>query len=239
MTSTAPTGSPVDFVSLRSAGTHQRSWVFPLGNTGYQFVAQGNKLAARVSLMISYSLSRACRFLLEQPNGSMAPAHPRLEPLMREHKIWKQGIWGGAWADDKTKTTPKRHLLFSNDLRLLRELGIASARLSKEELNSMCGEPLTKRTKHADGSTSWTGDKEKLRASQWGPQLICCHMFSSTITQLCSIIDLLILIHHGRAYHSQFGGHLAQMTLQMKKPDWEVRATTFLQLSYYCLYMCN
>lgn len=163
----------VSIAALRSAGTHQRSWVFPLGNAGYNFVSCGNKLAARVSLMIIYSLSFACRFLLEQPNGSMAPAHPRLEPLMSQHRIYKQGIWGGAWADDRSKTTPKRHILFSNDIRLLRELGIASAHLSKEELNNMCGEPLTKRSKKADGSTSWTGDKKRLQASQWGPKNLC------------------------------------------------------------------
>lgn len=128
--------------------------------------------------MVIYSLSFACRFLLEQPQGSKAEAHPRLESIMQEHRIYKQGVWGGAWADDKSKTTPKRHILFSNDVQLLRELGLAGACLSKEALNKMCGEPLPKKIKKADGSTAWTGDKQRLSASQWGPELPVVNIFA-------------------------------------------------------------
>lgn len=37
-----------------------------------------------------------------------------------------------------------------------------------------------------------------------------------------------------RAYHSQFGGHVAQLTLQMKKGDWEVRRVIVSFLISYC-----
>lgn len=175
----------------RSAATHERSWIFPLGNKGYRFVSLGNKLAARVSLMVIYSLSFAARFLLEQPQGSKAEVHPRLEELMTEHRIYKQGVWGGAWADDRSRTTPKRHILYSNDIQLLRELGLAGASLSKEDLNKMRGEPLAKKTKKADGSTAWTGDKQRLSASQWGPQLACVFGWSNCcgmiVRQTCSL----------------------------------------------------
>lgn len=116
--------------------------------------------------MVTYSLSFGARFLLEQPQGSKAEVHPRLESLMKEHRIYKQGVWGGAWADDRSQTTPKRHILYSNDIKLLRELGLAAASLKKEDLNKMCGEPLTKKIKKADGTTAWTGDKQRLSASQ-------------------------------------------------------------------------
>lgn len=140
--------------------------------------------------MVIYSLSASCRFLLEQPQGSLAPLHPRLEPLMQEHRIYKQGVWGGAWADDTATTTPKRHLLFSNDIQLLRELGLAAAHLSKDELNNMCGEPLTKKTKRADGSTAWTGDKQRLSASQWGSQFGLMFVLGSSVLRghLCNLM---------------------------------------------------
>jgi hypothetical protein len=40
----------------RSSGTHQRSILFPAGNARYSFVAAGNRLAARFTLIILYSL---------------------------------------------------------------------------------------------------------------------------------------------------------------------------------------
>ena len=178
--------------------------------------------------MVTYSLSFACRFLLEQPNGSLASVHPRLEPLMSEHRIFKQGVWGGAWADDRSKTTPKRHILFSNDIRLLREFVLAGASLSKEELNRMCGEPLTKKSKKADGSTAWTGDKKRLSASQWGPKFGVASTLPYTTCQWTLVVNESMMPHalpwanSGRAYHPNFGGHLAQLKLQMNKGDWEV-----------------
>ena len=174
-----PTGY-CDFLSSkkwpRSSGTHQRSILFPHGNRNYNFVRDGNRLASRFVLLIYYSLAHMCRFLLEQPGGSTAELYPRLSKLMSLLKIWKTQIWGGAYATDRREATPKRHLLYSNDRRLLQELNQASGHLGREELAEFGGDPLVKRYKKADGSTGWTGNGETLTKSQSQTQDIsrCC-----------------------------------------------------------------
>ena len=157
---------------LRAAGTHGRSWLFPEGNRGYNFVRFGNRLASRVVLLMYYSLSLLCRFLLEQPQGSRAPAHPRLDCFFKEQNIFTLGIWGGAYATNRSTTTPKRHWLWSNDEQLLSELGLAAGHLTAADLSSMEGDPLVKRRKKEDGSTSWSGIKERLHESQCGPEFL-------------------------------------------------------------------
>lgn len=157
---------------LRAAGTHGRSWLFPEGNRGYNFVRFGNRLASRVVLLMYYSLSLLCRFLLEQPQGSRAPAHPRLDSFLNQQNIFTLGIWGGAYATDRATTTPKRHWLWSNDEKLLSELGLAAGHLTAADLSSMEGDPLVKRRKKEDGSTSWSGIKERLHESQRGPKFL-------------------------------------------------------------------
>lgn len=95
-------------ILLRSAGTHQRSVLFPLGNIGYSFVLQGNKLASRTCLLIMYSMSMLSRILLEQPQNSMLFQHPRVEALFRDYPIWRTEIWGGAYGNPE-ECTAKRH----------------------------------------------------------------------------------------------------------------------------------
>lgn len=118
----------------------------------------------------------SCRFLLEQPGGSIVDLHPRLQYLVSIQCIFKTGIWGGSYATDKEKATPKRHELYSNDERLLRELNAAAGHLSKEELQSFGGQ-LVKRQKRDDGREAWTGLKGAMTDSQRGPQkcfLLAC-----------------------------------------------------------------
>lgn len=157
------------FMELRSRGTHERSILFPEGNAKYGFVQAGNRLAARFTLVILYSLSMSCRFLLEQPGGSVVDLHPRLQYLMRIGCVFKTGIWGGSYATDKETATPKRHELYSNDQRLLRELSAAAGHLSKEELQSFGGQ-LVKRQKRDDGREAWTGLKGAMTDSQLDTQ---------------------------------------------------------------------
>lgn len=95
-------------ILLRSAGTHQRSVLFPLGNIGYSFVLQGNKLASRTCLLIMFSMSMLSRILLEQPQNSMLFQHPRVEALFRDYPIWRTEIWGGAYGNPE-ECTAKRH----------------------------------------------------------------------------------------------------------------------------------
>lgn len=152
---------------LRSSGTHQRSILFPEGNKRYSFVSAGNKLAARFCLLILYSLAQGCRFLLEQPAGSFLSLFPRLQKLL-EFQIFQTTFRGGAYSADRSTSTPKRHICYSNDRRLLQELSQAAGHLSRDDLQEFSGQATTKRRRKEDGSVSWTGNKEALTNTQWG-----------------------------------------------------------------------
>ena len=154
------------FVALPvvACSTHQRDIISPRGREEYQFVADGNLMASRVSLLIYYSLARNCRWLLEQPQGSAAELYPRLQEIFSRYDIFKAGIWGGAYADAKDTATPKRHWLYSNDEMLLRRLSLAAGVLSKEELAEFGGEPTMKKSRKGEKDT-YTGVKANLEAS--------------------------------------------------------------------------
>ena len=70
------------YIGPRSRGTHGRDFWRPLGNCGYGFVAVGNLLACRCILLIYVAVSRGLKFILEQPDGSALPLHPRWEELL-------------------------------------------------------------------------------------------------------------------------------------------------------------
>lgn len=150
--------------SPRSAGSHQRSILFPLGNIGFQFVRCGNGLASRVALLALYSLSRGCLFAIEQPQGSCAQLHPRLSDLLRMYDIWHSAFWGGKYG---TEGTAKRHWLYSNGRTFLHRLNSLAGHMSVLERESLRGESLVKRVRNSDGTWSWSGDKDKMKASQF------------------------------------------------------------------------
>lgn len=72
---------------IRSRGTHGRDSLFPLGNTGYGFVKLGNLLAARCCLLILLAICRGLIFVLEQPDGSAFPFHPRWQEVITHNKV--------------------------------------------------------------------------------------------------------------------------------------------------------
>ena len=154
---------------LRSAGSHQRSILFPHGNKKYTFVKNGNRLASRFALVMWYSLAMGCVFLLEQPHGSLCELHPRMALILAAIQIFKCGIWGGLYASDRSQATPKRHVLYSNDEKLLRELSMAAGHMTKEDMSSFTGDPLVKRQKREGGGESWSGVPGVMTNSQLGP----------------------------------------------------------------------
>ena len=77
----------------RSRGTHGRDHLFPLGNTGYSFVKLGNLLASRCCLLIYVAVSRGCRFVLEQPDGTSFPFHPRWQELIQYIQVAVINQW--------------------------------------------------------------------------------------------------------------------------------------------------
>lgn len=152
----------------RSAGTHQRSILFPCGNKNYGFVRSGNRLASRFCLVMWYCLALGHVFLLEQPHGSMCELHPRMEMIFAVCCVFKCGIWGGLYALDRSEASPKRHVLYSNDEKLLHELTLAAGHMTKEDMASFDGPALVKRQKREDGGESWTGVPGVLTKSQLG-----------------------------------------------------------------------
>jgi len=97
-------------------------------------------------LLLFYSISLGCRFLLEQPHGSTARYHPRLSQVFDQQTVYETRVWGGAWADDVNSASPKPHLLYSNDQRLLFELYAAGGHLTGYQLQEF-GQSLVKRQK--------------------------------------------------------------------------------------------
>lgn len=156
---------------MPASSSHGRSILFPLGNENYEFVAIGNLLASRMTLLMFYSLAKKCRFLLEQPGGSALPLHPRVSSFFERHYVWNASIWGGVYADVLSEATPKRHTLWSNDFHLLQRLHWTAGYMSKSDMQNLTGERLCKKQKTANGEW-WSGDKETLKKSQWGTQCL-------------------------------------------------------------------
>ena len=199
-------------ILLRSSGTHQRSVLFPLGNTEYSFVSQGNKLASRTCLLIMYSMSQLSRILLEQPQNSMLFQHPRVEVLFREYPLWRTEIWGGAYGNPE-ECTAKRHWLYSNDSMMLERLSAQAGHLSKEVLASFAGNKLTKRKRNADGSWTWSGNKDILKASQFLGSNMCLPFL-----KLKGGFSFCLAL---RSYHERFGCHIAHLKLEMGRDGWK------------------
>ena len=124
----------------------------------------GNLLASRVALLAYFSLALLCRFVLEQPGGSAAEIHPRLQQLFNGYRIFRTAIWGGNYANDNN-CTPKRHWLYGNDRMFLQRLAVAAGYMSKERMHELTGD-LVKRVRKDDGTWSWSGRKDALQASQ-------------------------------------------------------------------------
>lgn len=58
-----------------------------LGNLGYDFVRIGNLLASRMALLIMVASARGCRWLVEQPSGSILESHPRFQHILSIIKV--------------------------------------------------------------------------------------------------------------------------------------------------------
>lgn len=158
----------------RSSGTHGRGVLFPQGNQGYQFVSIGNQLASRTCLLIYYSVAMMCRFILEQPSGSRAFLHHRVDKLFKDVTIYESGFWGGAYACNRADATPKRHVVYSQDPFMIGRITALAGHLSGNELEELQQKQLVKRYKKADGTAGFSGDKDALKASQCLGSCSCC-----------------------------------------------------------------
>ena len=60
---------------------------FRWATRGYGFVKLGNLLAARCCLLILLAICRGLIFVLEQPDGSAFPFHPRWQEVIMHNKV--------------------------------------------------------------------------------------------------------------------------------------------------------
>ena len=81
-------------------------------------------------------------------------------------QVFKAEIWGGLFAMDSSMARPKRHILWSNDEMFLKRLVAFAGTGTKDQLNSMTGEPLVKPCTKPDGSTGFCGNGNAMKQSQ-------------------------------------------------------------------------
>ena len=157
------------------------------------------------------------QFELRMSCATRTCLHPRLDGIFSCLPIYQSRIWGGAYAADRCAATPKRHILYSNDLCLLSRLATAAGHLTGEELSSLSGEKLVCKRKRDDGTESWTGNKETMTKSQSGPQL------SQKKMTCMQVSNVRIFFFELRAYHHRFGVHLANLKREMGGDLWQAR----------------
>ena len=67
----------------RSRATSGRGLLFPLGDTSRTFVREGNLLASRLVLMLWVCAAKGLIWVVEQPEGSCFPLHPRWQEFLK------------------------------------------------------------------------------------------------------------------------------------------------------------
>jgi hypothetical protein len=104
----APVCSTWVFVSR---GSTHRSHAYPMGNTGFSSVRDGNKMVSRVALAIYLLNAKQCFWILEQPMSSLLMLHIRMQQLMDSGaSVYRAFVWLGAYGH----TSPKPTYLYSS-----------------------------------------------------------------------------------------------------------------------------
>ena len=99
--------------------------------------------------------SKGIRFLLEQPAGSQAELHPRLEGFLRgRFPVYSCAIWHGVYGGD----TPKRQKLYSNDERLLTGISSRAGQVAPGTFHNLRKASLVNKQRRPDGSVAWSGN---------------------------------------------------------------------------------
>ena len=129
----------------------------------------------RVCLALWLISARKCVWVLEQPISSLAHRHPRFQELLKTIRIFRASLWLSHYG----APSPKRVKLFSNSS------GIKAFRTPKltRRLREALPVRLAASKVKADGSKSYTGDKQALGESSSEAQL--------PIIGLCTIIIII------------------------------------------------
>jgi hypothetical protein len=90
-------GLPCNSFSFLSRSQHCRAPTSPYGQPYFNFVQQGNILAARMCLLISLCISRNVRWMFENPDRSAVQFYPYLMHLMSFNELHLQRVfWSGS-----------------------------------------------------------------------------------------------------------------------------------------------
>ena len=81
-------------------------------------------------------------------------------------EVFYTSIWGGLYCTFPDEARPKRHILYSNDERLILNLETAAGHATGHQLQLMKGEPLTKKRKGPDGKLGFQGNGQAMKLSQ-------------------------------------------------------------------------
>ena len=87
---------PCNSFSFMARSLHQRTVSHPFGRPVHKFVVAGNILATRVACLTMLGLCRRVRFMLEQPDRSLAAVFPYFMHIFSfEHVEIQRVFWWG------------------------------------------------------------------------------------------------------------------------------------------------
>ena len=66
-----------------------RSIICPLGDERHLSVRKANIMVSRVVLLLYLLHAKGCVFIVEQPQGSLMPEHPRFAAFLLAVVVWK------------------------------------------------------------------------------------------------------------------------------------------------------
>ena len=98
-------GLPCNSFSAPARATHGRSSDKPFGNH-HGFVVAGNILATRMVALIMLALVRQVKFMVEQPDRSMAIVFPYIQHLMAFPQVDPQRVF---WCEPHLKQHGSKH----------------------------------------------------------------------------------------------------------------------------------
>ena len=82
----APVCASYSWMSRYSTG---RSMINPLGNIWQRSVADANLMVSRTIMLLHLIVGRGSVYVLEQPQGSIMPMHPRFQEFLRDHVVFQ------------------------------------------------------------------------------------------------------------------------------------------------------
>ena len=131
------------------------------------------------------------------------------------------GIWGGKYG---IEGTAKRHWLYSSNRPVLKQLAALAGHMTIEERTALQGGSLVKRVRRTDGSWSWSGDKSKMKASQFLGLVVTFNLDARLLWNESQVMNMNIEeTYMLRTYHQRFGSHLSELLKEMANDEHKAR----------------